>query len=170
MNLQQLNQSGQIFKIFFLTAAIALLFTASSWWFLEKLNNMQNWLNSDEKEVRGHASYDLVIRLMLLAWLIKNGHTKWMVKTRAATHIIINSPIGFTAMSETFWSDWQFDVSGLSACQYVLKYLRNPPRLNGPCWSVYGGYWEPYWGQPPPKKGNSLDVSFMENKTGASPA
>ena len=125
MNLQQLNQSGRSLHDFILTAVIALLFTLFTWWLMEELNGFLSWRNqAHERADRGpFPNHALVVRILIFAWMIKDGHWAWMRHTGAARRILSNSSKGF----ETNYGLYE-EYRGLPASVYVSKFLRDPPK------------------------------------------
>ena len=50
MNLQQLNQSGQSIRSFFITAIAALLITALMWFCIVQYNSVSDWKRKEDEE------------------------------------------------------------------------------------------------------------------------
>ena len=92
MNIEQLNGSGQRLSVFITTAVVTLAVTGGSWFLIEQVNSYRKW-----RKRRPDAPYDretqfaLVIRLAMLVFLISHGHSKWMWKSGAWWHILMNS-------------------------------------------------------------------------------
>ena len=142
MNLQQLNQNGRTLKDFIVTAVVALLVTGALWWFIEEANRFRSWQKGDVKP----AEYCLTLRILLILWLVKNGHIAWMLKTGAARRILTNSPSGFIAMASTFeeeyyYKRWRAESEGLSAGAYVSIFRRQPHYYYSRPWNIRSGRW-----------------------------
>ncbi|KAF6236376.1 hypothetical protein HO173_005467 [Letharia columbiana] len=97
MDIQQLNQKGQNLWVFFVTAVVALLVTGGSWacsnsgykamaWYKEAAAVSGAYAKKGEKQEHG-----LLLRMAMLVWLVRNGHTVWMWKSRAWLAILMNS-------------------------------------------------------------------------------
>ena len=91
MNIQQLNGSGQQIWVFFTTAVAALLVTGGSWLFSNILATHKAMLWYKERAAAKKAlneelksrEYGLPLRIAMLVWLVRNGHTLWMWKSGA---------------------------------------------------------------------------------------
>lgn len=97
MNIKQLNHSGQSLWVFFVTAVVALLVTGGSWacsksgykamaWYKERAAVSRAYAKKGEKQ-----EYGLLLRMAMLVWLVRNGHTAWMWKSGAWLAIPMNS-------------------------------------------------------------------------------
>ena len=64
--------------------------------------------------------YSLPVRIAMLVWLVRNGHTAWMFKSGAWVAILMNSKTPSKGKD-------LFDNE--AACDYVSKYSQ--PRRNG---------------------------------------
>lgn len=99
MNIQQLNQSGQNIWVFFVTAVVALVVTGGSWACSNSAYKAMVWYK--EWATHSRVSYEqgkkrdfsVVIRMSMLVWLVRNGHSTWMWKTGACIAILLNSKV-----------------------------------------------------------------------------
>ena len=124
MNIQQLNGSGQQVWVFVTTAVAALLITGGSWlcsslanhtamvWYKERAAGKKA-LNEERKS----REYGLLLRIAMLLWLARNGHTLWMWKSGAWAAILTNNDVTKTR-SATFIAKYQ----PMSACDYVSTF------------------------------------------------
>ena len=125
MNIEQLNGSGQQIWVFFTTAVAALLITGSSWLFSNRLATHRATLWYKERaaakkaldERRKSREYGLLLRLAMLVWLVRNGHTLWMWKSGAGAAILTDN---ITSMNPHFITN-SFDEAK-SACDYVSRF------------------------------------------------
>ena len=125
MNIEQLNGSGQQIWVFFTTAVVALLITGGSWlcsnhlathtamlWYKERAAAKR-----DLNEKRKSREYGLLLRIAMLVWLVRNGHTLWIWKSGAGAAILTNNnAVG----NQKFWGT-VIKQAG-SACHYVSRY------------------------------------------------
>lgn len=63
-------------------------------------------------------TYTIAERLAMLGWLIRNGHTKWMFRTGAGKHLLINSQRIYVPAAPT--ADWRIETT-LYGSPYVEK-------------------------------------------------
>lgn len=115
MNIQQLNQNGQHFWVFFVTAFVALMVTGGFWFCSKSAHKAMEWYrereaisraNSKNKEKR---EYGLLLRMAMLVWLVRNGHKPWMWRSGAWIAIPMNSNVR----------------SGYTACDFVWTHSQN---------------------------------------------
>lgn len=129
MNIQQLNGSGQRLWVFFTTAVAALLVTGGSWlcsnrlasheaiaWYKERAASKVAARRADD-ESRKSREYSLLLRIAMVVWLVRSGHTSWMLKSGAWRAILTNS----NALGKT---KNRFGADDQRACDYVSKYSR----------------------------------------------
>lgn len=99
MNIKQLNGNGQNLWVFFTTVVVALVITGGSWlsfnrfvkgeavaWYKERATTKRL---SDETEYK--REYGLLLRMAMLAWLVRHGYKAWMWHSGAWIAILINS-------------------------------------------------------------------------------
>ncbi|KAF6218137.1 hypothetical protein HO133_006096 [Letharia lupina] len=119
MNIQQLNHNGQNLWVFFVTAVVALLVTGGSWvcskkamaWYKERAAVSRAYAKKEGKQ-----EYGLLLRMAMLVWLVRNGHTAWMWKSGAWLAILMNSKTpGETTYARNLVKP---------ACIYVSEYSR----------------------------------------------
>lgn len=95
MNLQQLNENGQPLWVFITTAMIATALTAIVWFCIDQTNRVRLWKSLEVGESRngffGSPHYSIGVRLAMIQYLIKMGHTKWMRESNVWLHVLINS-------------------------------------------------------------------------------
>ncbi|KAL8646116.1 MAG: hypothetical protein Q9226_007010 [Calogaya cf. arnoldii] len=99
MNLQQLNGSGQTVWIFVVTAVIALVITAGTWYLSEAVNTYRNWhrKRADHHDrVTPHRSikrpdFNVAERVAMIVWLLRNQYLSWMKSTGVWWKILLNS-------------------------------------------------------------------------------
>ena len=135
MNIQQLNGSGQQMWVFFTTAVAALLVTGGSWLFSRGLTTHKAMLWYKERtaakkalnEERKSGEYGLLLRIAMLVWLVRNGHTLWMWRSGAWAAILTNN----TRMNFgiNIWIRGSHEEPR-SACDYVSTFssLSKPSR------------------------------------------
>ena len=124
MNIQQLNGSGQQIWIFFTTALAALVITGGSWlcssrlathkailWYKGRAAAAKKALDEDRKS----REYGLLLRIAMLVWLVRHGHTFWMWKSGAWAAILAKNQ-GVTKTRRSFFSN---QSPARSACDYV---------------------------------------------------
>ncbi|KAL8851794.1 MAG: hypothetical protein Q9221_003308 [Calogaya cf. arnoldii] len=104
MNLQQLNGSGQTVWVFVVTAVIALLITAGTWYVSETANSYRGWhrrraeywdrvmINLNVKQ----PDFNVAERAAMIVWLLNNQYFLWMRSTGAWWKIVLNSSRPFT--------------------------------------------------------------------------
>ena len=118
MNIQQLNHSGQNLWVFFVTAVVALLVTGGSWacskkamaWYKERAAVSRAYAKKEGKQ-----EYGLLLRMAMLVWLVRNGHTAWMWKSGAWLAILMNSKTP---------GERHGSIHAMPACIYVSEYRR----------------------------------------------
>lgn len=126
MNIEQLNGNGQQIWVFFTTAVAALLVTGGSWLCTNRLTTHKAVIWYRERaaakkalhEERESREYGLLFRLAMLVWLVRNGHTLWMLKSGAGAAVLTNN-IAVMA-SGRFYS--LYGETPISACDYVSKF------------------------------------------------
>ena len=98
MNLQELNQSGQHFWIFAVSAFLALTIAAFAWFLLEQINSVRMWWSENllSQDFEHPADYSLGVRLTMLLLLVKYGRFRWMLKTKAWAYVLSNSKLKST--------------------------------------------------------------------------
>ena len=117
MNIQQLNGSGQQIWVFFTTAVAALLITGGSWLLSNLLatHTAMVWYKeraaAKKAEERKSREYGLLLRIAMLVWLVRNGHTLWMWRSGAGAAILTNNNASMKRYP-----------GGESACVYVSIY------------------------------------------------
>ena len=88
MNLSELNGSGKNLKDFLVTAIVALLITAVSWFLTEEINKyLLYWRRRSQVGER----FTIGARLGMFVWLQKNGPIGWWLEAGAWWRILINS-------------------------------------------------------------------------------
>ena len=93
MNIQQLNQSGQRLSVFLTTAGIALAVTGISWFCVEQINDYHTWKQRDPSVIpKSTPRFSITVRIIMIVWLVKHGHTKWMQENGAWLPLLTNSP------------------------------------------------------------------------------
>ncbi|KAL8885949.1 MAG: hypothetical protein Q9192_006563 [Flavoplaca navasiana] len=98
MNIQQLNGSGQSVWIFVVTAVIALLITAGTWYLSEATNTYRRWHRSRaEHDGRligddgiKRPEFSVAERIAMIVWLKREGYGSWMRTTGAWWKILLN--------------------------------------------------------------------------------
>ena len=138
MNVQQLNQNGQNIWVFFVTAFVALLITGGSWFLSHTVYKAMSWYKklaarsaAKDKEEK-QREYDFPLRVAMLTWLVRNGHTVWMWTTGAWLAILINSKV---KMKDTERTRKEGYVK-YPACDYVwIISSSNPRYLDFAQWS-----------------------------------
>ena len=126
MNIEQLNGSGQQIWVFFTTAVAALLITGGSWLFSNRLATHKATLWYKERaaakkaldEERESREYGLLLRLAMLVWLVRNGHTLWMWKSGAGAAILTDN----NAVMKTGRYGFSHHRPARSACDYVSRF------------------------------------------------
>ena len=126
MNIQQLNGSGQQIWVFFTTAVAALLVTGGSWLCSNRLTTHKAILWYKERaaakkaldEERKSQKYSLLLRIAMLVWLVRNGHTLWMWKSGVGAAILTNN----NAVRNTRASIFFDRGPARSACDYVSTF------------------------------------------------
>ena len=126
MNIQQLNGSGQQLWIFFTTALAALLITGGSWLCSSRLATHKAMLWYKERAATKKAlnensksrEYGLLLRIAMLVWLVRSGHTLWMWKSGAWAAILANNQ-AVTKTRSVFFSN---QSPARSACDYVSTF------------------------------------------------
>ncbi|KAL9040374.1 MAG: hypothetical protein Q9180_001951 [Flavoplaca navasiana] len=98
MNIQQLNGSGQSVWVFVVTAVIALLITAGTWYLSEATNTYRRWqriraehddrLNVDQGIKR--PEFSVAERMAMIVWLQRKRYASWMRSTGAWWKILLN--------------------------------------------------------------------------------
>ena len=111
MNLSELNGSGKELWVFLATAIIAVLIAGTSWFLLEEGNNYRNWQMRRYPDTR--TRFTVGARLAMLAWLWRQGHTKWAWKSDAWWRVLTDSASRLSEPEE---------ASGLTACEYVSRH------------------------------------------------
>ena len=93
MDIQQLNHKGQNLWVFFVTAGVILFVAVGSLicyraeaWYKEQAAVSGAYAKKEEKQ-----EDELLLRMAMLVWLVRNGHTVWMWKSRAWLAILMNS-------------------------------------------------------------------------------
>lgn len=126
MNIQQLNGSGPRIWVFFTTAIAALLITGGSWLCSKSLATPRAVVWYRERAVAEKAKdeqwnsqeYGLLLRMAMLVWLVRNGHTSWMWKSGAWAAILTNSKTNGICYNSGV------DVEITTACKHVAKRYR----------------------------------------------
>ena len=126
MNIQQLNESGQQIWVFFTTAVAALLITGGSWLCFNRLatHTAMIWYKERAEakkalnEERKSREYGLLLRIAMLVWLVRNGHTLWMLKSGAGAAVLTNNN---TVINRT-WASRLNREPAMSACDYVSTF------------------------------------------------
>ena len=135
MNIQQINGSGHNIWIFLVTAIIALLVTAITWYLIEETNHTRFWQQNniiswqqdipDQKPSLKKSEYNLGVRVFMLLWLVIAGHLRWTIKSGALRAVLTKSDAKFLRG----WSGGLFKPpSGFenwTACEYV-HFFMNP--------------------------------------------
>ncbi|KAL8841910.1 MAG: hypothetical protein Q9170_000690 [Blastenia crenularia] len=113
MNLQQLNNSGQTLWKFVITAIVAMLVTAGTWYVFEAANTYRIWLRecSEKKEEsdrtrKSHKgptnpSFKVAERVAMIVWLLRHedGYGSCVRDTGAWWKILVNSSEPMTVVS-----------------------------------------------------------------------
>lgn len=145
MNIQQLNGSGQNLWAFFTTAAIVLFVTGGSWLCLNLLASHKAlaWYNERAAATRTRDKeaiiwdYGLLLRITMLVWLVRNGHTFWMWKSGACIAILMNSNVlGHTTSKKDIDTacDYVSDRCQPDQIEWLESYLEGP-RADEITWS-----------------------------------
>ena len=119
MNIQQLNRSGQPMSVFLATALALLLMTGGSWLCSTRLatHKAVTWYkeraaaNKAFNETGNSQEYGLLLRLTMLVWLVRNGHSYWMWRSGAWGAILTDSKTG-RAQPDRY----------RTACEYVSEF------------------------------------------------
>lgn len=138
MNIQQLNGSGRSLQTFVATAIIALAITGTLWWLTEQLSSLRAWRNRDPDHYespstikaygRVSPNYSLAVRIAMLVWLVRHGHSSWMTKSGAGWCVLTNARTGYRP--DPRFSEYGSESSkGLCASDYLS---RNMQRFEGP--------------------------------------
>lgn len=103
MNIQQLNKSGQNLWVFFVTAVVALLVTGGSWLWSKSIYKAMLWYklwykqrpasHSTRNTRTQRREYGLLLRMAMLVWLVRDGHSYWMWNSGAWLAILIGSEV-----------------------------------------------------------------------------
>lgn len=157
MNIQQLNGSGRSLQTFVVTAIVALAITGTSWWLTEQLSSLRTWRNRDPDHYEGPSTieaygrvspnYSLAVRIAMLVWLVRHGHSSWMTKSGAVWCVLTNSRTGFRP-DPNFSGYWPESAKGLCAGDYLSRNIRRYEGIYRPVdFSFLGGGWK--LDQPP---------------------
>ena len=138
MNIQQLNGSGQQIWVFFITAVAALLITGGSWLYSSYLATHKAILWYKERaaakkslnEERKSGEYGLLLRIAMLIWLGRNGHTLWMWRSGAWAAILTNNETQMNQKPDS----WMYEEPNRSACDYVSTFS-SPSKPSSQDWS-----------------------------------
>lgn len=119
MNLEQLNGNGQHFRVFILTAVIALAITGSSWFVIEQMNSYRKWQGrTTEDQYDGSTHFSLTVRFAMIALLHSKGHTHWIFKSGAWWRVIIDH-------RSRFVGPYDYGDGSLTAGEYLSRYIRS---------------------------------------------
>ena len=84
MNIHQLNQSGQSFWVFLITALVAMLVTVSAWYSTAQVNSYRKWhevnVENGEGPTPEQASLSFMMRINMLIWMSLSSYKYWMIK------------------------------------------------------------------------------------------
>ena len=128
MNIEQLNQSGQQLRVFFITTILALLVTGAVWFCVDQIKAYVTWRQGEaDVGAKQRSNYSIIVRAAMIVWLVKNGHATWMLKSRAWQHILRNSQqrpevSEFTGLAE---------ITGLSAGDMITRVFRASKSFHG---------------------------------------
>ena len=120
MNIQQLNHNGQSLWVFFVTAVVDLLVTCGSWFCSNSAYKAMAWykeratISSPDEKTEKRREYGFPLRIAMLVWLVRNGHTAWMWKTGAWLAILMNSKVPGEKRNS-----WPYEGP---ACDYVAEH------------------------------------------------
>ena len=124
MNIEQLNGSGQHISVFITTAVVTLAVTGGSWFAIEQRNKYRKWRRrSPDATYSGKTQFALVVRLAMLAYLVSNGHLRWMLRSGVWWRILINH----RSRISTRRGSREYRNEELTAGEYVSKYSTNGP-------------------------------------------
>ena len=119
MNIEQLNGSGQHVSVFIATAVGALAVTGGSWFVIEQTNSYRKWRRrSPDTTYSGKTQFALVVRLAMLAYLVSNGCSRWMLRSGLWWRILLNHG----SQISTSRGPRQRPNESLTAGEYVSKY------------------------------------------------
>ena len=99
MNIKQLNGNGQTVWVFVVTAMIALIIIAGTWYLAEGVNTYRNWHRKRTEHNSMHfigsvvqrPSFSIAERVAMIVWLRNHGYVGWMRRTGAWWKILCNS-------------------------------------------------------------------------------
>ena len=119
MNIEQLNGSGQHISVFITTAVVTLAVTGGSWFAIEQTNIYRKWRRrSPDTTYSGKTQFPLVVRLAMLAYLVSNGHLRWMLRSGVWWRLLINN----TSRISTKRGFREYRNQDLTAGEYVSMY------------------------------------------------
>lgn len=146
MNIQQLNGNGQSVWVFVITAVIALLITAGTWYLSEATNTYRRWHRIRAEPVASsfahngikQPEFSIAERIAMVVWLRRSGYAYWMKTTGAWWKILLNrsDPIMVNPWSPNRWQTSAGDlVSRYSSGELKYHLVLNhctvvaPPKL-----------------------------------------
>ena len=123
MNLLRLNSTGQDIQVFVKTALTISLVTLACWVFIIQWDNFAQWeiglATRDRRQVSKNKC-GFVVRLTMLAWLLRHGHSNWLWSSKAWIGLLTGDRFG---TFQVF--DRPANRMCESACDYVAKYYEN---------------------------------------------
>ena len=128
MNLQQLNGNGQSVWVFITTAIAALFLTFFVWFIIEQRVGYVRWrrqmsapANNNDHWPEGKTDHNFVTRIAILIILFRNGHQRWLWKSKTWLRILANEHIGDHFRFTTFNIP---QGRAITMCDYVCLNMR----------------------------------------------
>lgn len=111
MNIYQLNESGQSFWVFLITALVAMLVTVSAWYLTEQVNSYRKWYeanirNGERPTSPEQAPLPLMMRINMLISLSLSSHKHGSIKKSIWWRLLTNSSSLMCNCNESSCEGW----------------------------------------------------------------
>ena len=116
MNIYQLNESGQSFWVFLITALVAMLVTVSAWYLTEQVNSYRKWyeanvrngnIKDDERPTPPEqARLSLMMKANMLIGLSLSSSKYWVIKKGIWWRFLTNSSSRMCNCSNSYCEGW----------------------------------------------------------------
>ena len=129
MNIQVLSGEGASLADFTYAATVIIIGTGACWFACVQYDGYHEWKTKikTKRPMRQPSGYCLAARLVMLVWLLLEGHVAWLWTSKAWIGLLTDNRFGeFRPYPND--ANWPHD----SACEHVTHYFQNPHRWVSP--------------------------------------